>query len=142
MYVCICMYVYKYGLQEAQKKLKIKQRPLLQDVATRWGSTRASRASFLDHKDDNNDEVKVAGARVKAQNGGGQAQNDGGPAQNDGGQAQNDGGQHKMTGDTVWSSIYQYSIVECNTVQCSAAVVQFILLKPLKSNFLQFLEEA
>ena len=63
MYVCICMYVYKYGLQEAQKKLKIKQRPLLQDVATRWGSTRASRASFLDHKDDNNDEVKVGVAK-------------------------------------------------------------------------------
>ena len=119
MYVCICMYVYKYGLQEAQKKLKIKQRPLLQDVATRWGSTRASRASFLDHKDDNNDEVKVAGARVKAQNGGGQAQNDGGPAQNDGGQAQNDGGQHKMTGDTVWSTVYKYSIVLYSTLQYS-----------------------
>ena len=61
MYVCICMYVYKYGLQEAQKKLKIKQRPLLQDVATRWGSTRASTASFLDHKDDIKDNVQVAG---------------------------------------------------------------------------------
>ena len=58
----------------------------------------------------------MAGARVKAQNGGGQAQNDGGQAQNDGGQAQNDGGQHKMTGDTVWSSIYQYSTVQYKRV--------------------------
>ena len=43
---------------------------------------------------------------------------------------------------TVQQSVVQYSIVECSTVQCSAAVVQFILLKPLKSNFLLFLEEA
>ena len=50
----------KYGLQEAQKKRKIKQRPLLQDVATRWGSTRASTASFLDHKDDKQDKGQVA----------------------------------------------------------------------------------
>ena len=39
-------------------------------------------------------------------------------------------------------SVLQYSIVECSTVQCSTAVFQFILLKPLKSNILQFLEEA
>ena len=51
----------KYGLQEAQKKRKIKQRPLIQDVATRWGSTRASTASFLDHKDDIKDNGQVAG---------------------------------------------------------------------------------
>ena len=50
----------KYGLQEAQKKRKIKQRPLLQDVATRWGSTRASTASFLDHKDDKPEKGQVA----------------------------------------------------------------------------------
>ena len=41
----------------------------------------------------------------------------------------------------IQQSVAQYSIVECSTVHCSAAVVQFILLKPLKSNFLQFLEE-
>ena len=42
----------------------------------------------------------------------------------------------------VWGAVVYYNIVECSTVQCSAAVVQFILLKPLKSNFLQFLEGA
>ena len=41
-------------------------------------------------------------------------QNGGGQAQNDGGQAQNDGGQHKMTGDTVWSTIYKYRRVKYN----------------------------
>ena len=51
----------KYGLQEAQKRRNIKQRPLIQDVATRWGSTRASTASFLDHNEDIKDNVQVAG---------------------------------------------------------------------------------
>ena len=59
---------------------------------------------------------------MKAQNGGGQAQNDGGQAQNDGGQAQNDGGQHKMTGDTVWSTIYKYSIVHYTLVKNSTVL--------------------
>ena len=53
----------------------------------------------------NNDEVKVAGA--------------GGQPQIAGGQAQNDGGHHKMTGDTVWSTIYQYSTVLYSTLQYS-----------------------
>ena len=53
----------KYGLQKAQKRLKIKKRPLLQDVPTRWGSTRASTGSFLDHED-NKVEVQEAGAAV------------------------------------------------------------------------------
>ena len=44
--------------------------------------------------------------------------------------------------NTVQQSVVQQSIVEFSTVQCSAAVVQLILLKYLKSNFLQFLEEA
>jgi len=46
------LYVVKYGLQEAQAKLLIHQRPLLQDVVNRWGSTRVSTESILDHKDD------------------------------------------------------------------------------------------
>ena len=45
-------YQVKYGLQEAQKKLGIKQRPLIQDVVNRWGSTRASTQSILDDEDD------------------------------------------------------------------------------------------
>jgi hypothetical protein len=52
----------KYGLQEAQKRLKIKKRPLLQDVPTRWGSTRASTGSFLDHEDDKVEVVDVGSA--------------------------------------------------------------------------------
>ena len=45
-------YVVKYGLQKAQEKLGIKQRPLIQDVVNRWGSTRVSTESILDLKDD------------------------------------------------------------------------------------------
>ena len=36
----------------------------------------------------------------------------------------------------------KYGFIDSVVQQCSAAVVQLILLKPLKSNFLQFLEEA
>ena len=43
-------YAFRYGLQVAQKNIKIKARPLHQDVATRWGSTRSSMESFLDEK--------------------------------------------------------------------------------------------
>ena len=50
-------YVVKYGLQEAQAKLLIHQRPLLQDVVNRWGSTRVSTESILDHKDDKKEHV-------------------------------------------------------------------------------------
>ena len=49
-------FVVKYGLQEAQKKAGIKQRPLIQDVPTRWGSTRVSTGSILDHEDDKDPE--------------------------------------------------------------------------------------
>ena len=45
-------YVVKYNLQKAQQKLRIKQRPIIQDVVNRWGSTRVSTESILDHKDD------------------------------------------------------------------------------------------
>ena len=45
-------YQVKYGLQEAQKKLGIKQRPLIQGVVNRWGSTRASTQSILDDEED------------------------------------------------------------------------------------------
>lgn len=45
-------YALRYGLQAAQRKRKLKVRPLHQDVATRWGSTRYSMESFLDEKED------------------------------------------------------------------------------------------
>jgi hypothetical protein len=44
--------IVKYGLKDAQAKIQIRQRPLLQDVVNRWGSTRVSTESILDHKDD------------------------------------------------------------------------------------------
>ena len=44
--------MYKYGLEEAQKELGIKQKPLTQDVPNRWGSTRAAAASILDDPKD------------------------------------------------------------------------------------------
>jgi hypothetical protein len=43
-------YALSYGLQVAQKKIKLKVRPLHQDVSTRWGSTRYSMETFLDEK--------------------------------------------------------------------------------------------
>ena len=45
-------YALRYALQEEQKKLKITERVLLQDVSTRWNSVKVSLSSFLDHKDD------------------------------------------------------------------------------------------
>ena len=48
-------YAFRYALEVEQKKLNIKQRPLHQDVPTRWGSTRVCTSSFLD---------KVEGAQV------------------------------------------------------------------------------
>ena len=55
-------YVVKYNLQKAQQKLRIKVRPLLQDVVNRWGSTRVSTESMLDHKDDQIQGEKPASA--------------------------------------------------------------------------------
>ena len=52
-------YAFRYALEDEQKNLNIKQRVLIQDVATRWGSIRISTSSFLDHKEDmhgNNDD--------------------------------------------------------------------------------------
>ena len=58
-------FVVKYGLQVAQKRLGIKVRPLHQDVATRWGSTRVSTQSILDHEDDKEkEEAQVGGSTV------------------------------------------------------------------------------
>ena len=45
-------YKFRYDLEEEQKSLNIKQKTLVQDVVTRWGSSRAATASFLTHKDD------------------------------------------------------------------------------------------
>ena len=49
-------YAFRYALQEEQRKLKIKERILIQDVITRWGSVDIACASFLDHPDDKNPE--------------------------------------------------------------------------------------
>ena len=53
-------YVVRYGLQEAQKRLGIKVRPLIQDVVNRWRSTRVSTQSLLDHEDDRKEETASA----------------------------------------------------------------------------------
>ena len=39
-------------VEKEQEKAGLKVRPLIQDVATRWGSTKISSDSFLNHKDD------------------------------------------------------------------------------------------
>ena len=41
-------YAFKYQVEEEQKKRGLPVRAILQDVPTRWGSTRASTGSFLD----------------------------------------------------------------------------------------------
>ena len=41
-------YAFKYSLEEEQKKRELPVRAILQDVPTRWGSTRSSTGSFLD----------------------------------------------------------------------------------------------
>ena len=43
-------YKLKYKVEEEQKRRGLPVRPILQDVATRWGSTRYSTESFLDKK--------------------------------------------------------------------------------------------
>ena len=55
-------YVMRCGLEEEQKKRGLKIKPLLQDVPTRWGSTRQSTASFLDadEADSEDDEEKAS----------------------------------------------------------------------------------
>ena len=51
-------YAFKYSLEEEQKKRGLPVRAILQDVPTRWGSTRSSTGSFLD-KDEKDDEEEV-----------------------------------------------------------------------------------
>jgi hypothetical protein len=51
-------YAFKYKLEEEQKKMEIPVRPILQDVPTRWGSTRASTQSFLDNKEKSEEGVE------------------------------------------------------------------------------------
>merc|ERR1719234_3100316 len=41
-------YAFKYNVEEEQKKRGIPVKAILQDVPTRWGSTRSSTGSFLD----------------------------------------------------------------------------------------------
>jgi hypothetical protein len=45
-------YAMRYGLEKAQKTIGIKLRPLQRDVENRWGSTRNSTESILDHEED------------------------------------------------------------------------------------------
>ena len=51
-------YAFKYSLEEEQKKRELPVRAILQDVPTRWGSTRSSTGSFLD-KEEKGMEVEV-----------------------------------------------------------------------------------
>ena len=44
-------YAFKYSLEEEQKKRELPVRAILQDVPTRWGSTRSSTGSFLDKEE-------------------------------------------------------------------------------------------
>ena len=46
---------FKNILETEQKKLGLKQRPLIQDVVNRWGSTKAAFGSYLTHPDDLNE---------------------------------------------------------------------------------------
>ena len=43
-------YAFKYGVQVQQERRDIPVKPIIQDVPTRWGSSRASTESFLDSK--------------------------------------------------------------------------------------------
>ena len=53
-------YAFKYNLQEEQKKRDLPVRAILQDVPTRWGSTRAATGSFLDKVDKDEEESNKA----------------------------------------------------------------------------------
>ena len=53
-------YDFKYNLQEEQKKRDLPVRAILQDVPTRWGSTRAATGSFLDKVDKDEEESNKA----------------------------------------------------------------------------------
>ena len=45
---------FRYSVEKEQAKAEIKERPIIQDVENRWGSTKVSGESFLNHKDDSN----------------------------------------------------------------------------------------
>ena len=51
-------YALKYRVEEEQKKRGLKVKPIIQDVPTRWGSTRASTQSFLDSKTEDKEKDK------------------------------------------------------------------------------------
>ena len=51
-------YAFKYNVEEEQKKSGLPVRAILQDVPTRWGSTRASTGSFLDKEEKGEEEVR------------------------------------------------------------------------------------
>ena len=51
-------YAFKYSLEEEQKKRELLVRAILQDVPTRWRSTRSSTGSFLD-KEEKSTEAEV-----------------------------------------------------------------------------------
>ena len=57
-------YAFKYNLEEEQKKREIPVRALLQDVPTRWGSTRSSTGSFLDKEQKDKGEESNRGSEV------------------------------------------------------------------------------
>ena len=52
-------YKMKYGLQKAQKKRLLKEKPIQQDVENRWGSTRQATASYLDDKDGDSEDKRM-----------------------------------------------------------------------------------
>lgn len=43
---------FRYSVENEQAKAELKKRPIIQDVDHRWGSTKVSGESFLNHKDD------------------------------------------------------------------------------------------
>ena len=50
---------FRYSVEREQAKAELKKRPIIQDVEHRWGSTKSSTESFLNHKDDS-DKAKFA----------------------------------------------------------------------------------
>ena len=57
-------YAFKIKVEEEQIKRGLPTRALIQDVPTRWGSTRASTSSFLDKEDKDQDAVDDKGSDV------------------------------------------------------------------------------
>ena len=57
-------FAFKNKLEEEQIKRGLPTRALIQDVPTRWGSTRASTSSFIDKEDKDQDAVDDKGSDV------------------------------------------------------------------------------